>query len=488
MNRRGNDHVSLVASPLLVGAVTVLVTVISVFLSYNANQGLPFVPTYNIAVTVPDAAGLVRGNEVRIGGLRVGLVRRIQPVAGPDGHPVARLRLQLDKTVEPIRSDTTLIVRPRSPLGLKYLELTPGTHGKPLPFNGTLPLSQAKTPVELTDVLNGLDAPARSNLRDVLRELGDGFAGRGADFNATITAAPELAARARSVMASLAAPSTDLSGLLAAADRTLAELEPVSSRLGRLIGSAATTAGAFDRARPELGEVVDRLPVTEAAGTRALRVARPVLADADALLRDLQRGSPYMVPAASRLHAALRRGIPALRNTTGLAGRLEDTLRAVERLSRDPSARPVLERLRAALVSLTPTLEFLAPLQTSCNYISLWLRNVNSTISEGDNTGTWFRTVVVGATNEFLAAAKPASTLHVNPYPHTAAPGQGGECEAGNEPYLDGQRIGNVPGDQGSKTEATQPPPGLPAAGDAVASGRRGSTGRSASAAAEVRR
>jgi hypothetical protein len=186
-----------------------------------------------------------------------------------------------------------------------------------------------------------------------------------------------------------------------------------------------------------------------------------VLADADGLLRDLNRGSPYIVPAAARLHAALQRGVPALRHTTGLAGHLEDTLQAVERLSRDPATTRTLERLRTVLVSATPTLDFLAPLQLRCNYVSLWLRNANSTVSEGDNTGTWFRTLVVGGVNEFTAAARPASTLHTNPYPHTAAPGQGDECEAGNEPYLDGQRIGNVPGDQGSKTESTEPPAGV---------------------------
>jgi ABC-type transporter Mla subunit MlaD len=388
----------------------------------------------------------------------VGIVRTIRPVTGPHGHPVGSLALQLDKTIEPIRTDTSLIVRPRSPLGLKYLELTPGKHGKPVPFGGTLPLANAKTPVELTDVLNSLDAPTRSNLQGVLVSLGDGFAGRGADFNSVIAAAPELTKRARSVMSSLAARSTNLTGLLAAADRTLAEIEPVAPQLTRMIANGATTADALDRARPELGQVVDDLPATEASGTRALRVARPVLQDASGLLRDINRGSPYIVPAASRLHAALQRGIPALRNTTGLAGRLQDTLRAVEKLSRDPSTKPTLERLRAALLAAAPTLDFIAPLQTRCNYISLWLRNVNSTVSEGDNSGTWFRTLVVGATGEFLSADKPADTLHVNPYPHTAAPGQGGECEAGNEPYLTGQRIGNVPGDQGSKTEGTARP------------------------------
>ena len=33
------------ASPVLVGAITVVIAVVAVFFSYNANKGLPFVPT-----------------------------------------------------------------------------------------------------------------------------------------------------------------------------------------------------------------------------------------------------------------------------------------------------------------------------------------------------------------------------------------------------------------------------------------------------------
>jgi hypothetical protein len=48
--------------------------------------------------------------------------------------------------------------------------------------------------------------------------------------------------------------------------------------------------------------------------------------------------------------------------------------------------------------------------------------------------------------------------LHVNPYPHTASPGQPAECESGNEPYSGTAAvIGNVPGNQGLKTETTAP-------------------------------
>ena len=56
------------------GAVTLLVAIVAVFLSYNANSGLPFVPTYDLKAELPNAANLVAGNEVRIGGARVGVI------------------------------------------------------------------------------------------------------------------------------------------------------------------------------------------------------------------------------------------------------------------------------------------------------------------------------------------------------------------------------------------------------------------------------
>ena len=87
--RTRNDRASLLTSPIMVGAVTVLVTVIAVFLSYNANEGLPFVPTYQVTVEVQDAAGLVEGNEARIGGKRVGVVEQIDAVKHPKGPPTA---------------------------------------------------------------------------------------------------------------------------------------------------------------------------------------------------------------------------------------------------------------------------------------------------------------------------------------------------------------------------------------------------------------
>ena len=78
---------SLAASPTMVGAITTLIVIVAVFLAYNANNGLPFVPTYKVSTILPNAARLGPNNEVRIGGNRVGVVESIETTTNPERHP-----------------------------------------------------------------------------------------------------------------------------------------------------------------------------------------------------------------------------------------------------------------------------------------------------------------------------------------------------------------------------------------------------------------
>src|SRR3954463_6420916 len=157
---RGRGATSVVASPVLVGAVTVLVVTVSIFLAYNANRGLPFVPTYDLSIRLPSASNLVRGDEGRGAGFRVGGVTPIKPatqVVRGRVVPIAVANVKLDKVVEPLPLDTGVIVRPRSSLGLKYIELALGHSARVFRPGATVPLSRARLPVEFDDVLNTFD-------------------------------------------------------------------------------------------------------------------------------------------------------------------------------------------------------------------------------------------------------------------------------------------------------------------------------------------
>ena len=458
--RSGGGTSSLTGSPILIGAVTCLVTVVAVFLSYNANNGLPFVPTYDISVQVPDAAGLVEGNEVRIGGKRVGVITRIKGQQTSAGTR-ALLDVKLDETARPLRLGTRVTVRPRSPLGLKYVELIPAKHGKGLAEGEKLPLNAARPVVDLDEVLNAFDQGTRRSLQLTVAGLGGGLAGRGADLNEALSQAPELLRGADRVAANLADPRTGLSGMLRGLESAAGEADAAGGALGSLVHGADVTAGALASVRPQLEQTIADLPETEQTATRALAVTRPVLHDARFLLRDIRPGTRVLAQAATDLHGAIRVGIPSVRRALGLSDRLESALASVDTLARDPLTVGALERLLKTERTLLPPLRYVLPFQTTCNYAGLWARNVNSSISEGDDSGTWFRTLVVAGVDEAQARATPSPNLHVNPYGNTALPDQERECEPGNEPYLPGQSIGHVPGNQGTKTEQTKQVPGV---------------------------
>ncbi len=109
---------SAFADPVLLGAVTVLVLLIGVFLAYNSNSGFPFVPTRELKVDIPNGTSLLPGNQVEAGGgADVGIVSSMKPVRLRNGQTVAQLILQLSKSYGPIPADSHVSIDTRSSSG-----------------------------------------------------------------------------------------------------------------------------------------------------------------------------------------------------------------------------------------------------------------------------------------------------------------------------------------------------------------------------------
>jgi virulence factor Mce-like protein len=456
----------LAADPTLVGALTVLIVIVAVFLAYNANTGLPFVPTYRLSVQVPDADSLVKGNDVRVGGIRVGTIESIVPVLHDDGTATAKANLKLDKSVDPLPSDTTVAVRTRSALGLKYLEVRPGNASRGLPEGSTLSLAAARPEtVDIDQVLNMFDRPTRTAIQRNELEFGSSVAARGPDINAAVAVLPELLQRLDPVTRNLASSSTGLGRFFKALEASAAEVAPVAETQAHMFVSLDTTFTALARvSRPFIQEFISKGPPTEDTAIATLPRIRPFLRHSRALFADFQPSARLLVTTAPALAAATRSGPPVLRKTPALNAELAPTAQALVDFGATPGVTPGLSLLSQTNNFLDPTLSFVTPAQTVCNYLTLLLRNGSEIVSLGDGIGTWQRFLVLdppaGTNNVGSPAGAPANGpevanhLHYNPYPHTAAPGQPRECEAGNEPYSAATTvIGNPPGNQGTKTE-----------------------------------
>jgi virulence factor Mce-like protein len=470
MRRRGSA--SIAANPVLIGAATTLVVIVAVFLAYNANNGLPFVPSYSLKADVPSAAQLVKGNEVRLGGTRVGVVDKITPVRHRNGLVTAELSMKLETTVKPLPIDSTIIVRPRSALGLKYVELTKGTSSKGWEDGSTIPLRQATPkPVEIDEVLNTFDDKTRAASRVNLTEFGNAFAGRGQDLNLAIQALNPLLINLVPVMRNLSDPRTKLPQLFRALEQTASQVAPVAETQAALFVNLDTTFRALSNvARPYIQQSIVNGPPALEEAIRAFPQQRPFLRNSELLFAELRPGIRALRSAAPDLADAFEIGTRTLKRTPAMNAELKPTFAALQRFAEDPLVVLGVQDLTNTAQLLNPTVAFLTPAQTICNYATVWFRNVASLLSEGDKNGTGQRFIVVaapnGPNNEGGPSSAPANGgvpgaqdnyLHSNPYPNTASPGQTKECEAANETYDIGrQTIGNDPGNQGTTHDVTK--------------------------------
>jgi virulence factor Mce-like protein len=474
--RARRPRASIVANPVLVGAVTTLVIVVAIFLAYNANNGLPFVPTRQLDVLVSNGANLVKGNEVRSGGFRIGVVTDMTPVMLPSGKVGARLTLKLDRKIGAIPVDSHVVIRPRSALGLKYVELDVGRSKKVFGDGATMPASQAEVPVELDEFYNMFDAPTRRAAQDNLKGFGDALAARGADLNQAIQVAPQLFDHLQSVMANLNDPQTHLPSFFKELDDTVRVVAPVSKTNAHLFTTMADTFDAFSRDPQALKDTISKSPSTLHAGTESLRVQRPFLEHTAALSRDLDTAATELRGALPTVNSALRVGTPVQRRSVQLNDALQGSLGALEDLVKAPTTTGSLRGLTATVDTLQPQLRFLGPYVTVCNYWNMFWTFAAEHLSAPDDTGSSQRALLnmatqepgsdgIGASgaNEFAHGkgalpGKADQWVHNNVYGPAIGPNGQADCGAGQTGYIQAYnplRDKSVKGDpyQGAVTE-----------------------------------
>jgi ABC-type transporter Mla subunit MlaD len=451
-----NRNGGIALSPVLVGAVTVLVIIVAVFLAYNANNGLPFVSTYDLKARVPNADALVKANEVRIGGARVGVVKSVVPVQLKNGEVQAELTLSLDKSAEPIPKGSTLLVRPKSPLGLKYLQITPGTSGEPIKAGETIPVRYAKPePGDIDRFFDMFNEPTRKGIQRNLAGFGNALAGRGPQLNEAIGALRGLVEEGEPAAANLAAPGTNFSGFFKALEALSATVAPVAEQQASMFVVLDQTFTAFANvSRPYIQETIEKGPPTLETVNAGLPKINPFLKDTGRFFTALRPGAKALAETAPIIAASLHAGVPALNASPIINNQLLPTAEALLKFQQSEGVFTGLQLLTDLNKNLKEPLEYIAPAQTKCYYATLLFSNLASSNGQGNKYGKWLNVIgfepAEGPNSEGGQASAPANGprknhLHFNPYPQTGAPGQKNVCEAGNEKYLPGKTvIGNT--------------------------------------------
>jgi virulence factor Mce-like protein len=400
---------SAFANPVLVGAVTVLVVIVAVFLAYNANKGLPFVPTRELKVNIGDGSNLVPGNDVLEGGHRIGFVSQLKPVGLPNGTTGAQLTLKLSKNEGKIPVDSRVTVLLRSVLGSKYVDIVKGPSSQVFADGATVPISQTNVPVQIDQVFDVSNPPTVAAVQQNLVGFGDTFAARGDDLNTTIQSLPALFQYLTPVAAYLSNPSTELIRFFNSLDAFTGAVSPVSGTLVNLFRDSATTFAAINSSPSDLEATIAKSPSTLAVSTVSLRAQQPFLADLQTFGEFSTPATASLKEALPNLNPAIEFGAQSLTRTPPLNTELDQNLNQVKTLALDPATNMALNGLISTVEMLNPIVRYLGPYQTVCNYWNYTWTDLADTVSEPVTNGT--------AQRGMLMTADPAQPSSPGSYP-----------------------------------------------------------------------
>jgi phospholipid/cholesterol/gamma-HCH transport system substrate-binding protein len=328
---------------------------------------------YRVRAVFDNASFLIPGEDVKIAGVKVGTIDRLDLT--PDNKAAVVLRID-DPAFRPFRSDATCKVGLQSLIGEQFVECTPtqarGPGVKPAPplaevrsgpakGQYLLPVSQTVTPVNQDLIANVLRMPERERLRLVINELGAGLAGNGSELRAALRRANPA---------------------LQQTDRVVSVLARQNQTLARLVQESDQVLGPLAKRRKQLTGFV----------TNAGRTAEATAARGDDLERDLQKLPGFLQklgPAADDFGALADQATPALESLRSRASSINQT---VERLGPTATkATPALvalgataERAGSTFPSLEPTTQKLTGLARPLLPLSMDLAGLSSSF---DKTG-----------------------------------------------------------------------------------------------------
>jgi ABC-type transporter Mla subunit MlaD len=360
------------------------------FLWVTFGGPVPFKPeSYKISADFPEAITLSEEAEVRIGGVTVGTVDKLEL---PEEGNATRAVMEIDPEFAPISSDARAILRQKTLLGETYVELTTGTQVdaedgsevegaedesaqegttdvgslsgddaiEPIEEGGVLDDSQVVEQVQIDEIFNALDKTTREAFQQWMRNAGIAVDGRGLDLNDAFGNLGPFTEDASNVLATLRQQEQALRDVVRNTGTVFEALtEGEDDLTGAVVGSHRTFRALASRDEA-LAKTIKILPTFQVESRLTLARLERFARNAGPLFRDLRPVARDISPTLRDL----RRLAPNLRR---LFKNLDPLITASERGL--PALRSFLDELRPLLVAVDP---FLANLNPIVRYLDFY--------------------------------------------------------------------------------------------------------------------
>jgi phospholipid/cholesterol/gamma-HCH transport system substrate-binding protein len=356
----------------IAGAVAILAVVLVVLVVLVGGGS-----DYTVHARFVSASQIVKGNAVKVSGVSVGSVGAIRLT--DDGQADVELKIA-DGGYAPLRRGTRAIIRQSSLSGIanRYVDLQlGGARGAAIPDGGTLKTDSTEAAVDLDQIFNTFDRPARAGTQKSVEFLRDFQAGNEDEANAALRYLnPALSSSSR-LFAELNRNTPEFRRFIAETSKLVTDVSARDDVLAGLVRNLATTTSALTSNGQALADGIGLLPnVMRKANTTFVNLRAslddltPLVDDAKPIVRS------KLIPFMDQLRPFARDAQPAVRDLSATVRRPGADNDLVELLRRQPALDEIATQtaqrngadrpgaLPAAVKALdgaTPQLAFLRP-------------------------------------------------------------------------------------------------------------------------------
>ncbi len=282
--------------------------------------------TYEVKVPFNEATQLAEQSDVRISGVNVGKVQKIE--LAPNGKQ-ALATVAIDAQYAPIPESTRAILRTKTLLGETYIELTPGSRqGRELADGGTLPEANIAESVQLDEIFRTFNAETRAAFQRWMQEAAVAIEGQGQNLSYALGG---------------------LEPTFSEFDKLFRVLDSQRLAVGQLFSNGATT---FRALRGREGELADLVQSSNAVFQTTARRNR----DIEALFRAFPTFLDESRLTFRRLKDFSVNADPLMKQLVPAAEELSPTLIAISKLAPESKAffeglGPVIKRAPAGFAA-----------------------------------------------------------------------------------------------------------------------------------------
>lgn len=238
---------------LRVGVLMIVALLVFAWMSMRIGSLSGLGSSVEVTVVFDDAAGLVPDAAVKVAGVQVGTVRRLDV-----DFDKAVATLALRRSAE-IRQDVRAQVRARSLLGEKYVALTPRTEDAPLMEDGGR-IEFVAPSIEIDDLVAALGPVLATvdpdDVAAIVHNAAELSAQAGADAPALVEKASELLDKLNEAASIAPTLKEEVPALMSDLRRTVRELESTVERADALLVRVDTVMDSVDEAAKQAPDAV----------------------------------------------------------------------------------------------------------------------------------------------------------------------------------------------------------------------------------------